>query len=446
MSGVAPPLLAQLRQRYGGSLVTTATRLIDVPCRYGMHLMIALRLSLDEVGAFYIVFGALMIASGLGRLGIDRALTREMARLLAADDAAGARAAMRRATTIVALLSLGLTFIALVTAWPLAAWVMHKPEMTPLFMIGALAIVPQNLANLVAGALAGLHRVTQSQIVYTWLWPGLFCVLAFTLPMSDANALAAVAVSMVLATVIGAVMLLRDLPEVSGHAAPAIARAPLLGTGLSLFSLELVQLLISAAPPFILGAAASTDEVGLYAIAWRVVLVIYMFVSGVASMMSPRFARLYALGDHAGLEREAGRAIAFALTLSIPPILAVTLFSERILALFGPHFTPAAPALHILIIGQIAAAVTTTTPELLGMTGYARSLLRINAMAMVTLLGGLALLCPRLGADGAAIATTATMLVNALGSSVIARRKLGFVPLSALYAARRDRKVAAALD
>lgn len=52
-------LLRRLHQRYGGSLVTVGTRLIDIPCRYGMHLMIALRLSLDQVGAFYIVFGAL---------------------------------------------------------------------------------------------------------------------------------------------------------------------------------------------------------------------------------------------------------------------------------------------------------------------------------------------------------------------------------------------------
>ena len=205
-------LLRRLHQRYGGSLVTVGTRLIDIPCRYGMHLMIALRLSLDQVGAFYIVFGALMIASGLGRLGIDRALTREMARLLAADDAAGARAAMRRAAIMVLLLSLALTALALLAAWPLAAYVMRKPDMAPLFVIGALAILPQNFANLVAGALAGLHRVTQSQIVYTWLWPGLFCVLVFALPMSDAHALAAVAASMTLATLIGGVMLLRDLP------------------------------------------------------------------------------------------------------------------------------------------------------------------------------------------------------------------------------------------
>ncbi|WP_395236955.1 hypothetical protein, partial [Salmonella sp. ZJHZ21_0184] len=85
------------------------------------------------------------------------------------------------------------------------------------------------------------------------------CVLVFALPMSDAHALAAVAASMTLATLIGGVMLLRDLPAVT-PGRPSNPPEPLLGTGLSLFSLELVQLLISAAPPFILGILASTDE------------------------------------------------------------------------------------------------------------------------------------------------------------------------------------------
>lgn len=431
-------LLDRLRRQYGGSLVTTGTRLIDVPCRYGMHLMIALRLPLAEVGAFYIVFGTMMLASGLGRLGIDRALTREMARVLAAEDSGSARASMIRAFAMVGGLSLALAGVAAAAAWPLAHWVMHKPEMTPLFLLGALLIIPQNLANVVAGALAGLHRVTQSQIVYTWLWPGLFCVLAFLLPLTVGVALAAIAAAMTLAVVIGGVMLVRDLPArgTEGKVQPV----PLLSTGLSLFSLELVQLLISAAPPFVLGAVASTDEVGLYAIAWRVVLVIYMFVSGVASMVSPRFARLYMLGDLAGLKQEAGKAIGFALALAILPIVLVTIEPHRILLLFGRHFEPAASTLRILLLGQLAATLTTTTPELLGMTGYAKSLLRINGLALLTLLAGLAWFAPRFGADGAAVATTMTMIVNGIGATWVSRRKLGFAPIGALYDGLRHRR------
>ncbi len=98
--------------------------------------------------------------------------------------------------------------------------------------------------------------------------------------------------------------------------------------------------------------------------------------------------------------------------------------------------------MHILILGQLAAALTTTTPELLGMTGYARALLRVNGLATLVLIGGLVLLSAPLGAEGAAIATSATMLVNAIGCSLIARDTLGFTPLGAVYAIWQNRRTA----
>lgn len=431
---------ARLRAQYGSSLVTTGTRLIDLPFRYGMHVLIALRLSLDEVGAFYIVFGTMTFVSGLGRLGIDKALTREMARALAHGGTASARASMWRAFAMVGGFSLAIALLTAAIAWPLAVYVLHKPEMAPLFWIGAMIVVPQNLTIVCAGALAGLHRVTLSQVVYTWLWPAAFCAMALLFPMSDAHALTAVAASMVVSMVIGAGLLFTSLPPARDDVAtPDSPAGPLLSTGLSLFTLEIVQLLISAAPTFVLGIVAPTAEAGLYSIAWRVVLVIYMFVGGVASMVSPRFARLYALGDTPGLAREASRAVGYALALAILPIALVTIESARILALFGPSFVDATTTLRILILGQLAATISTTTPELLGMTGYAKSLFKVNTVALATLIVGLAVFAKPFGADGAAMAVTLTMVFNAVAVTIVAKRRLGFVPLGALYASLRGR-------
>ncbi|MES3152083.1 oligosaccharide flippase family protein [Sphingomonas faeni] len=437
--------LGRLKAQYGGSLVTTGTRLIDLPFRYGMHLLIALRLPLDQVGAFYIVFGTITFAAGLGRLGIDRALTREMARALARGDTNSARRAMVRAFVLVALASLVVSAVIAAIAWPLATMVLHKPDMVPLFMIGALMVIPQNLTNVAAGALAGLHRVTLSQTVYTWLWPAVFCATAVLMPMSDAHALGAITFGMTVAMLIGGTILLRSVPA-KDDASDAVPIPPpaLFRTGLSLFSLELVQLLISAAPTFVLGIVAPTEAAGLYSIAWRVVLVIYMFVGGVASMVSPRFARLYALDDREGLKREVARALGYALALSLLPIALITIESSRILALFGPNFVVATSTLRILIVGQLAATISTTTPELLGMTGYATSLFKINILALIALIVGLALLAPPLGADGAALAVSLTMVVNAISVTIVAKRRFGFVPLGALYAMVRGRESHAA--
>ena len=440
--GVSEPLLARLRRQFGAQAVTIGVRLIDMPLRYGMHVLIALKMTLDQMGAFYIAFGTMMLVSGFGRIGVDRALIREMAQQIGQGDSNGARATFFRGLWLMTLLTAGTTAAFAALAWPIAHYVMHKPAMVLPFLFGALAIVPQNFANLCGGALGGLQRITQSMIVYTWAWPAGFCAALVLFHLDAAGALLAVAGAMGLACVVAVVMLWRAFPA---RVAPSLDVGPgepsrnLLRIGMSLFSWEAVNLAISGAPPFVLGALSTTAAVALYAIAWRVVLVVYMFISSVGSLVAPRFARHFALGEMAELEAEAARGMVLSLALAAVPIALLTFAAGPMLGLFGPHFVPAVWTLRILIIGQCAATLTATTPELLGMTGYDRSLLRINAVALVVLMGGLVLACPHLGAQGAALATSATMVVTALATTQVARRCLGFTPLGALLAARRPR-------
>lgn len=435
----ALPLLARLKRQFGAQAFTIGVRLIDLPLRYGMHVLIALKMNLDQIGAFYIAFGTMMLVSGFGRIGVDRALIREMARCIGHGDANGARHAFFRGLWLTTALTVVTTAGFAAAAWPIAHFIMHKPGMLLPFLFGAAAIVPQNYANLCAGALAGLQRITQSQIIYTWAWPAGFCAALLAFPLDAAGALLAVAAAMSVAMLVAGVMLWRAFPARSdpGQAEYRVgSNRQLLRIGLSLFSAEAVNLAISGAPPFVLGALSTTAAVALYAIAWRVVLVVYMFVSTVGSLVAPRFARHFALGELVELRAEARRGIGLALALGLLPIALVTFAAAPLLGLFGPHFLPALWTLRILLIGQCAATLTATTPELLGMTGYDRSLLRINGVALVVLMAGLVIAAPAMGAEGAALATTITMIVTALATSYMAQRSLGFTPLGALLGAR----------
>ena len=435
------PLFARLKHQFGAQVVTIGVRLIDLPLRYGMHVLIALKMNLDQMGAFYIAFGTMMLVSGFGRLGVDRALIREMAQQVGQGDTNGARATFFRGLWLTSLLTAVTTGAFAASAWPISHYIMHKPGMVLPFLFGALAIVPQNYANLCGGALAGLQRVTQSQIIYTWAWPAGFCAALLLFPLNAAGALLAVTAAMGMACVAAVVMLWRAFPARVGKAdaAPAKPSRQLLRIGCSLFSWEAVNLAISGAPPFVLGALSTTSAVALYAIAWRVVLVVYMFISSVGSLVAPRFARHFALGELAELKAEAARGMALSLGLAAVPIALLTFAAGPMLGLFGPHFAPAVWTLRILIIGQCAATLTATTPELLGMTGYDRSLLRINAVALVVLMVTLVVACPRLGAEGAALATSVTMVVTALATTRVAKASLGFTPLGALLGSRSRR-------
>ena len=420
-----PPRSAGFLSR---SLFTTGTRLLDLPSRYGLHLLIAKKLAVAEVGAFYIVFSVMTLAAGFGRLGVDRALTREVAAALGHDDPGLIRRSIRRAFLVTVAQSIAIAALLTLAAIPIATFVLRKPELTFPLALGALTIIPQNLSTAAAGALAGLGRVASSQMVYSWLWPALFCAAALLLPLSVMRTLWLIGAALTVDAVAGVLLMLRALPP-NPPIAHATALGPYFKIAISFFSLELTQLAIASAPAFVLGIVASTTEVGRYAVAWRIVLILNILVAAMAAIASPQFARAAALNDRATLAHIAAQSVGLTLALSCLPILLLAFDPVFFLSFFGHSYDSAAPTLRILLAGQTALVLCTAAPELLGMSGHARSLTRINVASSALLLALLALLAVRFGDAGAATAVAVTMLFNAAAVTISVRRHLGFVPL-----------------
>lgn len=427
-----------------GSVISLGVRLLDLPSRYGFHLLIAAALGVVETGNFYIVFSTMVALAGFGRLGMDQALTRQLAMDVASGRFGAVRPTIRRALWQVALASLAVSALLAGGAALFADDVLKKPDLALPLMLGALSFVPQNLGAAVAGALAGLQRVGFSQMIYSWLWPAIFCVavipLVVTGHLTVINALVLIAASFTLTAIAGAVLLKRFLREVplqttaqgGAQGTAHHAATGLLKPGLSLFSLELTKLLITSAPAIVLGIVASSRETGLFALAWRLALVVNLLISGVTGMAAPRFASLYARQDIAGLERSAAQAIGLVLCLALPVTVAMLVIPQHLLGLFGHGYDDGATALRVLALGQIAAACFTAMPELLGMTAHTRALMRINVVSVGVLLAGLALLAPPWGSVGASVAASLAIAVNGAAATWAAHRLLGVSPLAAL--------------
>ena len=428
-----------------GSLISLGVRLLDLPSRYGFHLLVAAALGVVDTGRFYIVFSVMVALAGFGRLGMDQALTRQIAMDMASDRAAAVRPAIRRALCLVLAASAAVTALLAVGAAPFAHDVLRKNDLALPLALGALAIVPQNLGAALAGALAGLQRVGYSQMIYSWLWPTLFCVVAIGLKLAGlftvTRALILIAASFALAALVGAILLKRALIAVPAATTDAHAPSPqpLLRPALSLFTLELTKLLITSAPAIVLGIVATDRETGLFALTWRMALVINLLISGVIGMAVPKFAELYARGNTQALEKNAAQAIGLVLCLALPAVACLLIFPERLLGLFGHGYDQGATTLRILALGQLAAACFTAMPEMLGMTAHMRALYKINACTLAVLLVGLAALAPLGGSAGAALATSLALAVNGAAAAWMAHRLLGVAPLARLWRDARGR-------
>ncbi len=435
---------APRRGLVGGALVTIAVRGIDLPSRYGFHLLVAAALGVEQAGRFYIIYSAVAALSGLGRVGLDRALTRRLAVALAHGDTRQIRPVLLRGLALATLLSLLVGLLLYAAAPLLARDLLGKPALTEPLRLAAFILLPQNLSTMVAGALAGLHRVGQSQMIYSWLWPSLFCAVALITGLTLPGALLLMALAFLAATLIGAILLLRALPPAHAAAHQALpARAhSLMHDGWALFSLEMTQLLITSAPVLILGMLADSRAVGLFSLAWRIALLVNIVVSGIAAMASPRYAALHAKNQAGDLNRAAAQAIGLSLLLTLPAVALMLAAPALLLGMLGHGFADGAGLLRILALGQILAAASASMPDLLGMTGHRAALRRLNLLSLAVLLLGTLALARFYGAAGTAWAVSLSIAVNGLGALVLARRDLGLAPWRALTGTLRRGRTA----
>lgn len=426
MSGHQP--LGRLLSRAGalrGALAGIAARGLDLPSRYGFHLLIAAMLGVEPAGQFYIVFSVMTALGGLGRLGIDRALTRTLAMALANGRNDDCKATIGHAVIMTLTASCAMALALFILSGPFARTLLGKPALAAPLALGALAIVPQNLGAVMAGALAGFQRIGLSQMIYSWLWPACFCATALFTGLSLDGALVLIATSFALAALAGALLVGRILPT---ERKPTVPTPPLLRQGLSLFTLELTQLTTATVPPLLLGVLASDRDVGLFALAWRIALLINVVVSGISAMAAPRYAALHAQGDRDGLARTSAMAIGLCLVLATPAALVMLGAPTVLLSLFGNGYADGASVLRLLTMGQVAAALSVSLPELLGMTGHLRDLRRVNGLSLAVLLAAGPTMALAWRAEGVALAVALSLAASGAGAAYLVRRRLALSP------------------
>jgi len=162
---------------------------------------------------------------------------------------------------------------------------------------------------------------------------------------------------------------------------------------------------------FLLGLYRTTDEVGYYAAPLRLVMLLNFLPVAFNAVLAPKFAVLHRQERGQELVSLARRATLVMLALSCPVFLALFLFPEALLALFGGEFTTGSTTLVILAVGQLVNVATGPVGAILLMTGNERTMRR---HMIVTVLVNVALaltLIPPFGIVGAACSAATGMVV-----------------------------------
>lgn len=385
---------------------------------FAFNVALARALGADGLGIYHLSLTFALIASVVGRMGMDAAMLKFGATSHASRD--GRRlAAVHRMGMGTALLGCGIvaasTFLA--ADW-LAATLYKDPAIAAPLRLMSLALLPFALLNLYGELLKAGHHQALSSFVQGAALPmvNLLLLFAFAGHLRDASAAAAIYLAAtVLVCLASYVLWRRTLPREPSPTTEPLRFRDLLGTAMPMYGSAIADVVMTFSDVLILGMYATATEVGIYTAAARTALLTRFLLLANSAVAAPRFAALHAAHDSEGVARLAVRSTLLTTVSSVPLLLLFIVFPEKILALFGPQFEAGAQALIILSVGQFVNAMTGPVGYLLNMSGFHRIEGRI-AVAGALMTAGLCLaLVPLWGLLGAAAANAiATATCNLL--------------------------------
>jgi O-antigen/teichoic acid export membrane protein len=212
------------------------------------------------------------------------------------------------------------------------------------------------------------------------------------------------------------------LMEPYGHASatPVTPQGDLLYLwGSSVLSIAFLHL-----PFLIMPLYLDTAEIGVFAIAYKLINVITTLLLLLVAVFGPDFARYAARQDRAGLLGLLRRTQLISSAVFLPTALIVISLSQPLSKLFGEEFADLRIYLIVLAAGHLVNAATGLSGVLLNMAGAASRELATLMLALAVAVVGSVFIGPHYGATGLALVFSFSVAVKNLASYILARHLL----------------------
>jgi O-antigen/teichoic acid export membrane protein len=409
----------------GGSIALLLKVLASV-LTLTLNVVLARMLGAEGAGVYFQGLTVALFAAVFGRMGMASTLLR----FTAANAASGNWAAVKGLYLKGILIALGASLVAAAVVagsgkW-LANFVFSDPKLGVPLCWMSLAVVPLSLSFIYAYLLKAVKRIRDALSVESAVIPGaaLLGTLVAVPAWGVLGAIWAYTLATVVALLVGFCLWHRATPQMRGVVGHFDTKE-MLASSMPLFWASLLQLVTSWSSTFMLGIWRTSTEVGLFAVPNRTAMIITYFHIALTSIAAPKFATLYSQGDIHALGSTA-RNSAKLMTIAAAPICVIFMIAPNlVMSIFGPQFSESGIVLVILTVGQFVNVATGAVQIALNMCGYERLMRNITAVCAVLLIVANALLIPRWGKEGAAIATSVTLIVQNLLAAWLVRLRLG---------------------
>jgi O-antigen/teichoic acid export membrane protein len=385
-----------------------ATSFISRFGQVAMSVLAARALGPAGFGIFTFALGVGLIGGRFAGLGWPALMNRMIPKYTVTEDWASLHGLIRAANgiTIAAGMIAGLICIAG------GIWLGPESDLYTGLLLGGLLLPVMAFRSLYRNTLAALH-LPQHGIMVDELLPyalmALFLgvILLTDLTLSPGWTTLLYIVASTIAVCAGGFWIRNRLPEQIRGVAPLYSLRFWMATSLPALVGMSATLLMNRTDILMLAPLATMQDVGYYGAAMRITYVQAAPIIVLSTVITARLSEAFAAGRIRQGKRIYFGALAFAILWSAPIALLLTVFDTQAMTLFfGADYAPGGPVLAILAVAQIGAAANNSATSLMLMTGRQNIFGMMTTTALAVNVIGNFILIPRLGAEGAAIATS----------------------------------------
>lgn len=407
---------------------TFGLRVASTGLAFLTNILLARLLGIAGFGIYTYAFAWVRFLNFPATFGLDNLLVREISIYQTKSNWNLARGILSWTNWVVLLLSGAIALIAI--GFAVGFNLYSEPQMLWSFVVAMLMLPIMTLRNLRIAAMQGLHHIViglmpeyiLSPILIVTLTGGAYLILGENLTAVWAMGMRLVAVAITL--VVGIVILNRILPIKIKEATPQYTTQAWVKSALPLAFLGATFVINTQADSLMLGAIQGSEAVGLYLPVSKGAQLINFVTVAANTVLAPTIASLYSTGNRGKLQRVIVKGTRLVFGAAFVLTLGLVIFGRWYLLLFGAEFTAGYYALSILCIGQLVNAATCAVSYLLVMTKYERLTAFSDGGGAILNVVLNAFLIPRWGIEGAAVATSVSLIIVNIINAFFVSKKL----------------------
>ena len=417
---------AHLKEIFAGSFVAFILKIAGIIGTYIFTFLVSRYYGAEGMGVYSLSLSALLILEMCGTLGFRTSVLRFVGQFSAENKHHKINSLYKNILEIIIPVSLFLAVVLFLFSNKIAVLIFHNGTLSIPFKIISLILPIHVVAAINIEIIRGLKNIPFSEYLRN-LNESLFGIpllLVITLFVSNYYVpIATFAIATAGAFLISTPYVTKKMRSFSRNAEELLSKTELIKISLPMMITAFSALIMGKIGTIMIGMFSTTENAGIYDVALKLASVTSFVLYSINTIAAPKFSELYWSKNMEDLKKVVRLSSKLIFGFSFPVLLALILFPQFFMGIFGNEFIAGKCALVFLTIGQFVNASSGSVGVFLNMTGKQR--IFRNIILLTTLINVILnyLLIPKYGINGAAIATMISVSFSNIGAALYIKVK-----------------------